>query len=353
MRSQLGQDAFRNCVKIEAIPATLFPNVSGIGAYAFVGTAIKDARFPNKNGTGNNLRVNQGAFSNCQALTNIELSNVYEIGASAFQYCSNLRTLDIRGSMSYVSTNAFYNCVSLTSVSLNVWRIYANAFSGCTSLTNVTLTAIDMIYAGVFAFCNNLKTVTAPTLRSAYSSAFAYCGFTNITFPGLAARGDQSLFEYCSNLVSISLPVYQTVGRHTFRGCSNLLAVNIPEAVSIADEGLSELPITNISAPKATLNGTYAFRNSSNLHAVSFLTMNTTKTSVFENCVSLQHVAVHTTNAFVPHTSAFSNTPATKILYIDSSLVADAKNNVSNAPFANWMTLYGFADIKRLEDYPY
>ena len=82
-----------------------------------------------------------GAFSYCTALTSIEIpASVETIGASAFKGCSSLATVTFEngsqlktiGGGSY-SSGAFSDCTALTSIEIpaSVETIEASAFKGC------------------------------------------------------------------------------------------------------------------------------------------------------------------------------------------------------------------------------
>ena len=77
-----------------------------------------------------------GAFSDCTALTSIEIpASVETIGNTAFSDCSSLATVTFeKGSrLKTIGNNAYYRCTSLTSIEIpaSVETIEKKAFANC------------------------------------------------------------------------------------------------------------------------------------------------------------------------------------------------------------------------------
>ena len=86
--------------------------------------------------------IGSGAFYNCSSLTGITIStNVTSISANAFCGCTGLTNIVIPNSVTSICANAFSGCTGLTNIAVpnSVTSIGANAFSGCTSLTNIII----------------------------------------------------------------------------------------------------------------------------------------------------------------------------------------------------------------------
>lgn len=78
-------------------------------------------------------------FWNCKGLTDIDLSNVIEIGNSAFQSCSNLRKVTLSNSLKSIGYYTFEDCISLERIDLphTLESIDCGAFNGCENLKYV------------------------------------------------------------------------------------------------------------------------------------------------------------------------------------------------------------------------
>ena len=71
--------------------------------------------------------------------------------------------MSIPNSVTSIENNSFYNCNSLTSVTIgnSVTSIRASAFSGCNSLTSVTIpNSVTSIGSYVFYNCSSLTSIS-------------------------------------------------------------------------------------------------------------------------------------------------------------------------------------------------
>ena len=96
-----------------------------------------------------------GAFSDCTALTSIEIpASVETIGNTAFSDCSSLATVTFeKGSrLKTIGNNAYYRCTSLTSIEIpaSVETIEATAFKRCSKLTTITFEKGSLLKTIVF-----------------------------------------------------------------------------------------------------------------------------------------------------------------------------------------------------------
>ena len=198
-----------------------------------------------------------GAFSDCTALTSIEIpASVETIGNTAFSDCSSLATVTFeKGSrLKTIGNNAYYRCTSLTSIEIpaSVETIEKKAFMHCSSLATVTFekgsqlkTIAGDSYDGAFSDCTALTSIEIPaSVETIEATAFKRCSkLATVTFE----KGSQlktigggysssshfgtysdyyGAFSDCSSLTSIEIPAsVETIEATAFKRCSKLATV--------------------------------------------------------------------------------------------------------------------------------
>lgn len=133
--------------------------------------------------------IGNGAFFNCRSLSSVSISNtVTKINYSAFVGCFSLGNVSIPNSVTVLGQEAFFACTALTSVVLseNTSKIYEGCFFGDWSLTSVTIpSSITYIGAQSFENCSGLTkiTINATTPPELGSNAFDNTGNCPIYVP--------------------------------------------------------------------------------------------------------------------------------------------------------------------------
>ena len=131
--TSIGANAFYYCNNLTnvSVPSTLL----AIGDYAFFNTNIKSITIPSQV-----FRLGYSVFANCSNVTtvNINSSELTEIKSETFSGCNSLKTLKFSSSSKITSLGDYfaYGCSSLTSVTLpnSLTSIGASAFEYCTNL---------------------------------------------------------------------------------------------------------------------------------------------------------------------------------------------------------------------------
>jgi len=132
--------------------------------------------------------INDEAFYNCKALTEIDLCNIDEIGAYAFYNCASLKEAILSNDVTELNDAAFYGCSSLEKVKLSekltklgdlisedAEEDVKGVFSGCTSLKEIVIPkGVNNIGKNTFNGCENLERVIIETssLKKVGANAF-------------------------------------------------------------------------------------------------------------------------------------------------------------------------------------
>ena len=245
---------------VETIGNTAFKNCSSLATVTFEkGSQLKTI-------AGDSY---DGAFSDCTALTSIEIpASVETIEATAFKRCSKLATVTFEkgsqlktigggySSSSHFGTysdyyGAFSDCSSLTSIEIpaSVETIEATAFKRCSKLTTITFEKGSLLktigggyyssyYHGAFSDCSSLTSIEIPaSVETIEATAFKRCSkLTTITFEkgsllktiggGYYSSYYHGAFSDCSSLTSIEIPAsVETIEATAFKRCSKLTTV--------------------------------------------------------------------------------------------------------------------------------
>ena len=119
---------------------------------------LKEVDFTNTNLN----RISAKAFSNCQDLEKVILSQNVNISQYAFKSCIKLQKINIENASS-IGHCAFKNCKELAEVTINGY-LSDCVFEGCTKLKNIYfLESADTIYedsfSTIFEDCKDLKNI--------------------------------------------------------------------------------------------------------------------------------------------------------------------------------------------------
>ena len=193
-----------------------------------------------------------GAFSDCTALTSIEIpASVETIEKSAFSNCSSLATVTfekgsrlktIAGGYSNASNfhGAFLDCTALTSIEIpaSVTTIGTTAFKGCSSLATVT-----------FEKGSQLKTIAGGYYKSSSYAYYygAFCQLENLMTVDMSActqvetigdyvfYGDSEL-----RLFKIGTETPPTCGNNAFYGINPYSVLKVPSGCADAYKAATE-----------------------------------------------------------------------------------------------------------------
>ncbi len=366
--TSIGAHAFYYCTSLTSV--TIPDSVTSIGGSAFYGcTSLTSVTIPDSV-----TSIEVSAFYGCTSLTSITIpDSVTSIGVSAFYGCTSLTSVIISdtamiiGKKAFYNTayynnesnwtdgvlyignhliiadtniaetyaikygtitiaaRAFYNCTSLTSVTIpdSVTSIGEDAFYNCTSLTSVTIPdSVTNIGGSAFRACKALNSITIPdSVISIGSEAFTNTAYRNndsnwvdgvlyidnhlisdnrISGACTIKYGTKTIadFAFCnSSLSSIIIPDSVTnIGAWAFKGCNSLTSITIPDSVTSIRESTFKYCNSLISVSigdSVTSIGVDAFYDCGSLTTISIGdSVTSIGDSAFKNCTSLTSVYI-------------------------------------------------------------
>ena len=156
---------------------------------------------------------------------------------------NTITSVTIPSSVTSIGQCAFYNCTSITSITIekdstsdkNV-SIEYSAFYGLTSLETVTIPdSVTNIGSSAFRQCTKLATITIPnSVTSIGDYAFQGCSaLIKIEIPDSVTSLGEYTFMECTNLTSAIIgDGVKEIKQYTFRKCSKLKTIVIGNSVT-------------------------------------------------------------------------------------------------------------------------
>ena len=198
--------------------------------------------------------IGDEAFYNCSSLTSITIPNsVTSIGNFAFSHCRSLVSMVIPGSVMRIGYWAFSRCRSLSSITIpqSVVSIGEALFVECSSLVSIVVESGNPTYdsrencnAIIETATNSLvagcqSTIIPNSVTSIGDYAFEYCSkLTSLTIPNSVISIGDNAFSNCSKLTSITIPnSVISIGGNAFQSCGSLTSLTIPNSVTSIGEG--------------------------------------------------------------------------------------------------------------------
>ena len=282
--TSIGRLAFDDCPSLSSV--TIGKSVTSIVYGAFRGcSSLKKTNYTGDiagwcnikfgDGSANPMYYSHNFYINDQKIKNLVIpESVKSIGDYAFYECSSLTSVTIGGSVTNIGNYAFSGCSSLTSVTIpnSVTSIGDEAFYECSSLTSVTIgESVTSIGRLAFDDCPSLSSVTI-NADAIVSEDYEYSNISHIfgsqvteyIIGGSVTSIGNMAFYKCSSLTSVTIGESVTsIGSDAFFDCSSLTSVTIGESVtSIGSYAFYECSsLTSITCKAATppTVGRYAF----------------------------------------------------------------------------------------------
>lgn len=189
--------------------------------------------------------IGDHAFSKCMKLTTVKLpSNISCIGYGTFEDCSSLTTINIPNSIESIGNSAFKNCKSLKSLDIptSVISIGDGAFSGCSALKSIAIPdSVIRIGRGLFEGCISLSSIDiSPKVTYVGDNAFKETAWYNNQDNGLVYI-HKILYKYKGDMptnTNIVIPEgIISISPDAFEGCDNLSSITLPTSMKNIGNG--------------------------------------------------------------------------------------------------------------------
>ena len=202
--------------------------------------------------------------------------SVEEIDFAPYPDITELSSITIPASVSFIQANDFDICTQLTriivnennktyssqdgvlfnkdkseliycpvgkigayTIPANVNKIRSSAFSGCAGLTCISIPdSVTYIGFAAFSGCTGLMNITIPdSVKIISDYLFKDCtGLSRIKIPDSVTSIDGYAFENCTNLTNVTIGNgVESIGSSAFQCCRSLTSITIPDSVTKTD----------------------------------------------------------------------------------------------------------------------
>jgi len=211
--------------------------------------------------------ISPGAFKNSNIESITIGNNVTKIHNDAFIDCSQLKTVNLPASLTYIGEHAFENS-GLTAIVIpdGVETIAMRAFFGCKNLKTATLgRRVSKLDLSTFEGCIDLETVNIGNgVNSIGPRAFFDCKrLTSVTIGNLVTSIGPNSFDGCISLERITIPANVTsIQSRAFNNCTKLVRVTIQGVIASRNFARNAFPgnlqeMYLINDPRSGGAGTY------------------------------------------------------------------------------------------------
>lgn len=232
-------------------------------------------------------------------IVNLNNSASY-VASSAFDGYGSLKTVNLQN-VSYVHTDAFANCPSLTTVELpeciqlgdynKNWVAEKSVFYNCGRLSSLYLPKCEVVCPGCFLYDRALSQISLPKCRIIGQEAFNQTGLNTTVYLPNCELVSTRAFIYITTLPQISLPKVREIGSSAFYSCSSLSKISIPECYLIGSGAFQSCNITGrLELPNCFILSQTAFRFNKNITEISAPYVVSMEGNVFTNNYSTPQV---------------------------------------------------------------
>ena len=222
--------------------------------------------------------IEKGAFQYCKNIKKVNIADsVEKIGDYAFVGCTGITgTLAIPNSVREIGYYGFYGCTGITGTLVipdSVETIGYSAFEGCTGVTELKIgNSVKRISSSTFKGCTGITgTLVIPdSVEEIGENAFKGCtSITELKIGNSVKKINSSSFEGCTDITEITISdSVQTIGNQAFSGLYSLKTLNLGNGVkSIGENAFQDaMALKELNIPESVENiNSNAFLNCTSL----------------------------------------------------------------------------------------
>ncbi len=171
------------------------------------------------------------SYSNLKTVDLSRLSYLRAIKDYAFKGCSALTTIKLNSSTSLIIySEAFANCTSLTTLNLtsNVYDIGASAVNGCSNLKTITVSTLNKHLCDVNGIVYSKDKTELVRCPPGHNTTI----FNHSSFPSTLKEIGFEAFATCKKIQMIHIPYGVKSIRMCFQECTGLTTLQIPSSVT-------------------------------------------------------------------------------------------------------------------------
>jgi len=315
-----------------------FLTLNSVGSYAFSGSLIEHIVFPKRSVGSSFSSVPASAFENCTELRTVVLAPyITSLSANAFRGCTALTTMvALSPSGVTLGSNCFLNVPNMNvfahedAAHTGDWarhtKIYIPYYSSCTAwgIMGDYTNFVWMLYGGTLNIFNFPQGLNPGSNELISNGSNWYSYLTQIT----------SVNILCANGINNF-----TFGQNIFQDHTNLTSFTMPyqKTVSIGTRAFVNSGLTGINWNGATCNsfGSHAFQNTK---FTTFSTWSITSSSInlptglFQNCTQLTSVTLPSNISSI-YNDAFNGCSNLAFLKLERTASVVTLSNTSTAAF--------------------
>lgn len=215
----IGYRSFFNCPSLTSL--TIGESVTTIGYAAFYqARSLTSVTIPNSV-----ITIGERAFYYCDKLSSVTIGeSVTSIGAVAFSSCFNLTSVTIPASVTTIGNDPFIACTSLTSIHVaEANPAYASVDGVLFSKDKTTLIMFPAGKEGAYEIPQGVTDISQDAFYYCLS-------LTSVTIPASVTKIDDYAFGYCTSLTLVNSysEVPPTATAYTFEGIPSECTLHVP-----------------------------------------------------------------------------------------------------------------------------